>query len=125
MAESVDAQFLQVLGRKARQDLFADLVLAECRLMPFEAQAPQPTCDVHDGAQLPLGAQSSSSPNSVSRTAMGHQRTFPDVSGMSGFPQKRPNCCVAPGCFAVGSVTGRPKDEHRKHLNYLEIDDGK
>ena len=37
-------------SRQAWQDLLIDLVFAERRLIPFEAQAPQPTTDIHGGA---------------------------------------------------------------------------
>jgi hypothetical protein len=39
-----------VLRRQVRQDRVVDLVLAECRLVPFEAKAPQPIPEVDDGA---------------------------------------------------------------------------
>ena len=44
------AEVLQVLRRQAWQDGAIDLVLAECRLIPFEANPPQPSSDIHDGA---------------------------------------------------------------------------
>jgi hypothetical protein len=47
-----DAQVLQVLRRQVGQDLLADLILAECRLILFEAKPPQPTSDVHGGAPV-------------------------------------------------------------------------
>src|SRR4029077_9631492 len=40
----------QGLRRKVRPDHLVDLVLAECCLVSFEAQAPQPTTDIHDRA---------------------------------------------------------------------------
>ena len=46
--------FLQVFLREAREDLLVYLVLAECRLISFEAQAPQPTSDIHGGAPASL-----------------------------------------------------------------------
>ena len=45
-----DANFLQVLRREAREDPLVDLVVAECLLVFFEAQAPQPDNHVHDDA---------------------------------------------------------------------------
>jgi hypothetical protein len=56
MTNGTDADFLQVLLGEVREDPLADLVVAECRLVFFEAQAPQPDHDVHDGALngLPL-----------------------------------------------------------------------
>src|SRR5215467_5586208 len=50
VAQCRDAKLLQVLVRQARQDRFVYLILAECRLILSEAQAPQPHHDVHDGA---------------------------------------------------------------------------
>ena len=49
--ERRDAKLLQVLGRQARKDRLVYLVLAECRLVLPEAQAPQPDHNVHEGAQ--------------------------------------------------------------------------
>jgi hypothetical protein len=56
MPECADAKLFQVLGRQARKDPLANLVLAECGLIPFEAQAPQPTHKVHGGAHALPGA---------------------------------------------------------------------
>ena len=50
MPERRDAKLLQVLRRQAREDRLVNLVLAECRLVLSEAQAPQPDHNVHDGA---------------------------------------------------------------------------
>ena len=44
-----DAKLLQGLVRQARKDRLVYLILAECRLILPEAQAPQPDHDVHDG----------------------------------------------------------------------------
>jgi hypothetical protein len=44
------ADFLQVLLGQVREDPFVDLVLAESRLVFFEAKAPQPDHDVHNSA---------------------------------------------------------------------------
>ena len=46
MPNHADAQILQMLQRQVGQDLLADLILAECRLILFEAKPPQPTSDV-------------------------------------------------------------------------------
>ena len=48
--ERRDAKLLQVLVRQARKDRLVYLILAECRLVLPEAQAPQPDHNVHDGA---------------------------------------------------------------------------
>jgi hypothetical protein len=50
MPDNSDTKVLQVLRGQARQDRVVDLILAECRLVSFEAEPPQPTSDVHDGA---------------------------------------------------------------------------
>ena len=50
MPDKTDAQILQVVCRQGRQDRLVDLIFAECRLVPFEAKAPQPTPDVHHRA---------------------------------------------------------------------------
>ena len=50
MTNRTDADFLQVLLCQAREDPFVNLVLAERSLVSFEAKAPQPTSEVHDGA---------------------------------------------------------------------------
>src|SRR5260370_35296107 len=67
MSDSVDPQLFQVLRRQARQDRIVNRVLAECRLILFEAEAPQPTPDVHSGVLNSAGAQSSFSRNNESR----------------------------------------------------------
>ena len=46
MTDEADAQILQVLRRQTRQDLPVDRIVAECHLVLFEAQAPQPTVNV-------------------------------------------------------------------------------
>ena len=45
-----DAKLPQGLVRQARKNGLVYLILAECRLVPFEAKAPQPIPEVHDGA---------------------------------------------------------------------------
>jgi hypothetical protein len=42
-----DAQLLQVLIRQIGKNAEIDPVLAECRLILFEAKAPQPFSEVH------------------------------------------------------------------------------
>src|SRR6478736_4859265 len=56
MSDKSDAKILQVLSRQPRQDRVVDLILAEGRLILFEAKLPQPTSDVHGGTlvRLPL-----------------------------------------------------------------------
>ena len=46
MTDKADAQILQVLRRQTRQNLPVDRIVAECHLVLFEAQAPQPTVNV-------------------------------------------------------------------------------
>src|SRR6476646_1771532 len=52
MPDNADTKILQVLCRQTRQDRVVDLILAECRLILFEAKPPQPTSDVHGGASV-------------------------------------------------------------------------
>jgi hypothetical protein len=52
MPDKCDTKILQVLRRQTRQDRPVDLILAECRLILFEAKPPQPTSDVHGGAPV-------------------------------------------------------------------------
>src|SRR6516162_314359 len=49
MPKCCDAKLLQVLVRQARENRLVYLVVAESRLIPSEAKAPQPDHDVHDG----------------------------------------------------------------------------
>jgi hypothetical protein len=48
--ENRDAKLLEVLSRQARENRLVYVILAECRLILPEAQAPQPDHNVHDGA---------------------------------------------------------------------------
>ena len=66
-----DAEVLQVLRRQVRQNRLVYLVLAECRLILPEAQAPQPDHDVHDGAHNRGWRTSSAGEARVSRVALG------------------------------------------------------
>jgi len=59
MPQRRDAKLLQVIRRQARQDRLVNLVLAECRLVSFETEAPQPASEVHARAPKPPGEQHS------------------------------------------------------------------
>ena len=50
MTNGTNADFLQVLLGEVRKDPLVDLVVAECRLVFFEAQAPQPDDYIHEAA---------------------------------------------------------------------------
>ena len=50
MPDNSDTKVLQVLRRQVGQDLLADCILTECRLILFKAKLPQPTSDVDGGA---------------------------------------------------------------------------
>jgi hypothetical protein len=52
MSNNTNTKVLQVLGCQARQDRVVDFILAEHRLIPFEAEAPQPIPDIHDGVLI-------------------------------------------------------------------------
>ena len=71
MTNGTDADFLQVLRREARQDLFVNLVFAECGLVLPKTQAPQPDHNVHDGAHNRWWRASSAGEARVSRVALG------------------------------------------------------
>jgi hypothetical protein len=47
--DKADAHILKIFRRQLRQDFFVNLVVAECRFVLFEAKAPQPTSDIHNG----------------------------------------------------------------------------
>ena len=47
-APGANAKLLEVLGRQPREDRVVNIVLAEGRLVSFEAQAPQPLPEVHN-----------------------------------------------------------------------------
>ena len=66
-----DAKLLQVLVRQARENRLVYLILAECRLILPEAQAPQPDHNVHDGAHNQGWRTSSAGEARVSRVALG------------------------------------------------------
>ena len=52
-----DAKLLQVLVRQTRKDRLVYVILAECRLVLPEAQAPQPDHHVHDGCPSIMGGE--------------------------------------------------------------------
>ena len=56
MSGRCDAKLLQVLFRQAWKNRLVYLIFAECRLILFEAKAPQPTPDVHHRALTLAGA---------------------------------------------------------------------
>jgi hypothetical protein len=47
MSDRRHADVFEVLGCQLRQNCFVDRVLAECRLVLSEVEAPQPTSEVH------------------------------------------------------------------------------
>jgi hypothetical protein len=82
-----NADFLQVLLREAREDPLAYLILAECRLVMFEAKAPQPNHDVHGGALILLGAEASCLARRTGMSQMGQPRRFDLAPFTSGLPR--------------------------------------
>ena len=66
-----DAKLLQGLVRQARKNRLVYVILAECRLVLPEAQAPQPDHDVHDGAHNRGWCPSSSGADKLSREIVG------------------------------------------------------
>ena len=71
MPNSRDAKLLQGLVRQTRKNRLVYFILAECRLILSEAQAPQPDHDVHDGAHNQWWRASSAGEGRVSRVAFG------------------------------------------------------
>ena len=47
MADGGDAKSLKIFGSEMAQYFGADVILAECRLVAFQTQVSQPTCDIH------------------------------------------------------------------------------
>src|SRR6185312_13735535 len=47
MTNRGNAQALEVLGRQMRQIFFTDAIRAECRLILFQIEFPQPRPDIH------------------------------------------------------------------------------
>jgi hypothetical protein len=54
------------------QNLVVDLVLAECRLVPFEAKAPRPTAEVHPNAVTLAGVMIVKAKQPVQADALGN-----------------------------------------------------
>ena len=52
MTNRTDAKLLEVLRREVGWDRLAYLVVAECRLILPEAQAPQPTSEAHHAPRV-------------------------------------------------------------------------
>ena len=50
MSDNNDTQIFKSSAVKARQERFVNLIVAECRLIPFEAEAPQPSSNIHHRA---------------------------------------------------------------------------
>jgi hypothetical protein len=67
-------QLTEMIFREVGQDALVYLVLAEHRLILFEAQAPQPACHVHDRRPQSGDVQSSAGAEKVSRVALGVRR---------------------------------------------------
>src|SRR6202030_2382763 len=66
-----DAKLLQGLVRQTRKNRLVYVILAEGRLVPPEAEAPQPDHNVHDGAHNQGWRASSAGEARVSRVALG------------------------------------------------------
>jgi len=91
VSDRTNANFLQVLLRKARKDPLVYLVVSECRLISFEAQAPQPNRDVHGGVLTLPGEHDRRdeapcpAPRTYSNVSDGSRR-FDRASPTSGLP---------------------------------------
>jgi hypothetical protein len=66
MTNRADADFLQVLLRQAREDLFVYLVLAERSLILAKAKAPQPNHHIHDDDPLASLCETKAPENALS-----------------------------------------------------------
>ena len=70
--------------RQARKNRLVYLVLAECRLVLPEAEAPQPDHNVHDGAHNRGWRPSSAGEARVSRVALGFSGLRKVPGGLTG-----------------------------------------
>ena len=86
-----DAKLLQGLVRQARENRLVYVILAECRLILPEAQAPQPDHNVHDDAHNRGRRTSSAGAANVSRVVLAGLRASqsPLRSGLFDFSQKQ------------------------------------
>ena len=78
MPESRDAKLLQVFSRQVRQDRLVNLVFAEGPFVPFEAKAPQPNSEVHEGALTPR-------PKPYRQGALSKAKSYDYSEGFTGF----------------------------------------
>jgi hypothetical protein len=109
MTHRTNADFLQVLLREAREDPLVNFVLAECRLVSFETDAPQPVAHVHDVAP----ARPSSCRPMMS--AMGLERQICADRAMSAVPplatkmlsRSKRAPCGDPRIFSAPVLPGR------------------
>ena len=98
MSNDTDAQVLQVLRREARKNRFVNLILAERSLISFEAKAPQPTSEVHNGAPrlgyvlepLQKGSLSKGKSYYHSRGSIGILKVGPLETSLKSGPQEGP-----------------------------------
>ena len=71
MPDCCDAKLLERLVRQARENRLVYLIVAECRLILPEDQAPQLDHNVHEGAHNQWWRASSAGEARVSRVALG------------------------------------------------------
>jgi hypothetical protein len=78
MPECRDAKLLQVLSRQAPENCFVYFVFAEGPIIFFEAQAPQPSSEVHEGAPTPR-------PEPCRQGSLCRAKSYYYSEGFSGF----------------------------------------
>ena len=65
-----ETHLAKMILREIVQDVGVDRVLAEYRLILFEAEAPQPSSEVHDDALIPPTVHNCTAETRVSRCAL-------------------------------------------------------
>ena len=111
MTNGTDADFLQVLLGQVRKDPLVNLVVAEYRLVFFEAQAPQPDHDVHGRAQISGGAHH-----------LVRKRPCPARCGLCAIrdAQRPPRSCGAAGSFQSSLYLPEPVYEVLRRIAFEE-----
>src|SRR5215471_13541994 len=95
-------QLTEMIFREVGKDVLVYLVLAEYRLILFEAQAPQPDHNIHDGAQTQGCHTSSCGTQRVSRTlARGPKLTVLRLGSLAKFSRDDVTSPAAKRCRLV------------------------
>ena len=117
MTKRGDTKLLQVLVRQARENRLVYVILTEDRLVLREAQAPQPTSNIHDGRPNPMGQRNLGlgetacpGPLGVIRVAARHGRAVADA----WFAPEAAKISALPKNVAIG---------HERRSNFWKIFD--